>query len=66
MADTWETNYVGFNTNNVADGALDFDDDKMINRDEYVAGTNPTDPASLLKLFTVATNANLLQFVAFA
>lgn len=63
MADSWETQY-GFNTNNVADGALDLDNDQMINRDEYAAGTNPNDPTSLLKLQTVATNASLLQFVA--
>ena len=64
IADTWETNYFGFNTNNPADGPLDFDGDGMINRDEYVAGTNPTNALSLLKLVQTATNANTLQFVA--
>jgi hypothetical protein len=63
MADSWEVLY-GFNTNNVADALLDLDGDGMINRDEYIAGTDPTNPLSLLKLFTVATNASLLQFVA--
>jgi len=63
MADSWEVQY-GFNTNSIADGSLDLDSDGMINRDEYVAGTLPADPSSLLKLFTVATNAALLQFVA--
>jgi hypothetical protein len=62
MADAWEVQF-GFNTNSVADGALDFDGDGMINRDEYVAGTDPTDPLSLLKIFTT-TNASVLQFVA--
>jgi len=64
MADIWETNYFGFNTNNAADGLLDFDGDGMINRDEYGAGTNPTNALSLLKLVQTATNANVLQFVA--
>ena len=50
MADSWETNYPGFSTNNAADALLDFDGDGMINRDEYRAGTNPTNAASVLKL----------------
>jgi hypothetical protein len=63
MADSWEILY-GFNTNNVADGFLDLDGDGLINRDEYAAGTDPTDPLSVLKLLTVTTNPSLLQFVA--
>ena len=49
MADDWEILH-GFDTNNVADAALDSDGDGMSNRDEYNAGTNPTNAASLLKL----------------
>jgi hypothetical protein len=65
MADWWETNYPGFSTNNSADAALDFDGDGMINRDEYVAGTNPTNALSLLKLaLTTTTNAAVLEFEA--
>jgi hypothetical protein len=64
MADIWETNYPGFSTNNAADALLDFDGDGMINRDEFVAGTNPTDALSLLKIIVSATNASSLQFVA--
>jgi hypothetical protein len=49
MADNWEAQY-GFATNNVADAALDADNDGMSNVQEYVAGTNPTNAASFLKL----------------
>jgi hypothetical protein len=63
MADIWEVQY-GFDTNNLADAFLDLDGDGMINRDEYVAGTNPNDPTSVLKLSLTATNSQLLQFVS--
>ena len=36
----------------------------MHNRDEYLAGTNPTNALSVLKIVLTATNANVLQFVA--
>jgi hypothetical protein len=64
MADNWETNYPGFSTNTAADAMLDFDGDGMINRDEFLAGTNPTDALSLLKIILSTTNATTLQFVA--
>ena len=64
QADIWETNYPGFSTNNAADALLDFDGDGMINRDEYVAGTNPTDALSLLQIILSTTNTSRLQFVA--
>ena len=63
MSDWWETNYPGFSTNSSADALLDFDGDGLINRDEYIAGTNPIDPMSTLKLFLTATNFEVLQFV---
>jgi hypothetical protein len=62
MPDAWETQY-GFSTTNAADGALDFDGDGMSNHDEYVAGTDPTNPLSVLKLFATAANPALFQFV---
>ncbi len=64
IADYWETNYPGFSTNNAADGQLDFDADGMINRDEFLAGTDPTDALSLLKLVLTGTNSAVLEFVA--
>jgi hypothetical protein len=47
--DSWEELY-GFSATNAADATLDFDSDGVINRDEYVAGTDPTDAKSYLKL----------------
>jgi len=66
MADGWETNYFGAvnTTNTAANALLDPDGDGMINRDEYVAGTDPTNALSLLKILLSATNAAQLEFVA--
>ncbi len=65
MADIWETNYFGTaSTNTAANALVDADGDGMINRDEYVAGTNPTNALSLLNIVLSATNATQLQFVA--
>ena len=61
--DPWEAQY-GFNTNSSVDGALDFDGDGMSNRDEYVAGTNPTNALSVLKLTLSTTPGGMLEFVA--
>ncbi|HMJ88684.1 MAG TPA: lamin tail domain-containing protein, partial [Candidatus Acidoferrum sp.] len=63
VADAWEANY-GMNTNNAADATLDPDADGMKNRDEYVAGTNPTNALSLLKLSLMETSSGALQFTA--
>ncbi len=64
MADWWETNYPGFSTNNAADTLLDFDGDGMSNRSEYLSGTDPISPGSVMKLTFATTNASLLEFVA--
>jgi hypothetical protein len=64
IADWWETNYPGFSTNNAADALLDFDGDGLSNRDEYLSGTDPSNPGSVMKLTWATTNAALLEFVA--
>jgi hypothetical protein len=66
MADIWETNYFGSvnTTNNPNNATEDPDGDGMINRDEFVAGTNPTNALSVLKLALTITNNAMLQFVA--
>jgi hypothetical protein len=61
--DAWEAQY-GFNTNNAADALLDLDGDGMNNRSEYVAGTDPTNALSLLKVVFSATNTAELNFIA--
>jgi hypothetical protein len=64
VPDVWEAAH-GMITNNASDGLLDFDNDGMINRDEYFAGTSPTNAASVLKVFLTQTNlATPLQFDA--
>ena len=62
LPDFWEMNYTGSTTNMSA--TADPDGDGMINRDEYVAGTDPLDPLSVLKLTLTTTNTAVLQFVA--
>ena len=54
----------GFSTNNAADASQDLDGDGMSNVAEYIAGTDPTNPLSLLNIVFSATNSSVLQFVA--
>ncbi len=49
LPDSWETQY-GFNPVSPLDGALDPDGDTMSNRAEYIAGTDPTNALSYLKV----------------
>src|SRR6185436_18709031 len=52
LPDAWEAAY-GFATNNLADAALDPDGDGMSNWQEYVAGTDPTNALSYLKIDSI-------------
>jgi len=49
LPDVWEVLY-GFNTNNVNNALDDPDGDSMNNLQEYLAGTNPTNALSYLKI----------------
>jgi hypothetical protein len=66
ISDYWETNYFGTvnTTNTAANAQEDPDGDGMSNHDEYIAGTNPTNALSVLKIVLTATNANQVHFVA--
>jgi hypothetical protein len=49
IPDQWESGY-GLSPTNAVDANLDTDGDSMSNRAEYIAGTDPTDPTSYLKV----------------
>jgi hypothetical protein len=49
LPDTWEAAN-GLGTNNSADAVLDFDSDGQTNADEYIAGTDPWNSQSVLKV----------------
>ena len=51
MPDEWETTF-GFNPNDETDATADADGDGLANLGEYLAGTDPDDSASALRLAT--------------
>jgi hypothetical protein len=56
---------LGLSTNNAADAALDLDGDTLSNYDEYVAGTDPTNRLSYLKVDSITTGeGTMLTFGA--
>ncbi|MBI5385503.1 MAG: lamin tail domain-containing protein [Verrucomicrobia bacterium] len=62
MPDAWEAAH-GFNTNSPSDRLLDPDADGMLNWEENVAGTDPTNAASYLKI--EGTNESVRAILAF-
>jgi len=64
IPDGWETQY-GFNPANSADGPIDSDGDGMTTWQEFIAGTDPRDSTSYLRV-DIHGNLNLatLQFLA--
>ena len=68
LPDAWMTQYLGHLTGQAGDHSLpadDYDGDGMKNLQEYVAGTNPTNALSLLKLVGSSNPASpaMIQFV---
>ena len=56
---------LGLDTNNVADAAGDLDNDGLSNRAEYLAGTDPTNSLSYLRIDeNIASGAAAVQFAA--
>jgi hypothetical protein len=62
IPDIWETQFFGDSTS--ASGSADADGDGMINTDEFLAGTDPTNALSVLRVLLNATNDAVLHFVA--
>ena len=65
MPDEWELRY-GLAPDSAADGSMDQDNDGLSNRDEYLAGTDPTQPLDVLRVDSILFSAGsaTLKFVA--
>jgi hypothetical protein len=64
IPDVWESFY-GFSITNANDALIDSDGDTMNNLQEYLAGTDPLDPESYLKVDQISVSgATLLTFIA--
>jgi len=62
IPDDWESAW-GLNSNNPLDAGLDYDGDGMTNLQEYIAGTDPWDSDSYLKVDQINATGTL-QFTA--
>ena len=60
LPDAWENAY-GLNAKSASDANLDSDGDGVSNLDEYLTGTNPKDPNSVLKLGLTLVGTNLCR-----
>jgi sugar lactone lactonase YvrE len=60
LPDWWEDQF-GLNKNDSADAALDSDGDGASNLNEFLAGTDPNDPASVFRIVTVQPEAGALR-----
>lgn len=58
MPDAWEITWFGSTTNPLGAADSDWDHDGQINLHEYLAGTDPTDPADVLKITSVVRGAD--------
>ncbi len=67
LPDVWERSY-GYPTNIAANAFVDRDGDGMTDRDEFVAGTNPTNALSRLEILDLSqtSSSTQLTFVAAA
>jgi hypothetical protein len=59
IPDVWEAQF-GFDTNSAADGLIDADGDGMLNWQEWVAGTDPTNAASYLRFEALSANGGAM------
>jgi len=65
LPNVWELAH-GLDPRDPSDGNRDSDGDGMSDGQEYLAGTNPFDATSVLRLSIPATNRAVLQFNALA
>ena len=64
LPDDFEAAY-GLDINNALDAIADSDEDRLTNEDEYVAGTNPRDALSYLKVDRISVSGAVqLEFTA--
>jgi len=63
MPDAWEIQYFG-STNELSSG--NWDHDSFLNGEEYIAGTDPTDPASFFAITNWSTGSFIIEWPAFS